>query len=411
MLPTPFLLNSKIEASPPQYSVVTKYALPELSKIDTYSSPLAFEASDGTIWYSVPGGLKNYNPQTGLSSERYNFPGASPTRYRYLMGPDDNIYYMGGSSDIRVFDTHTRQGDMNALEIRPDGNDCYDYYNDFTFNGKDLVISVNCQVVLYDEDGDEYNEEVYGLALYDVFTKIWSFVAIDNIEYPPAPTGMASDGAGRVVIVDNQQIFVFETDCQTGKIFHARTIKLANDGYMFVDMTGSPSLALDQKGNLYIRYQYYDADLDDYPSGIGKLDVVTGDSQIIPDTDDYSAEMMVRAVDDNIYFTTEEAGIIQIDTLANTASVFYEDLMGLAAGYNPGAVSSVNGNSIWTTWVNPDDPDDRGVATFSITDGGYPNRDPYTCPVSKPDDSNSPNIQEDSQPIVVLGAPNTSLGK
>jgi hypothetical protein len=407
-----FLVNPEAASSATQYTSVTKYTLPDLFG-DTYLPPMAFPMSDGTTWYTAMGKVRHYDPTTNTTSAEYSFPNISPTRYSYAVGPDDNIYQMGSTGEIKIFDTDARQ--TRDLSIDVNGfESCESSYGNFAFNGNNLVAPVSC----YRDDGGGggYIEEA-GLALYDIYAHKWSFVAAGGVEYFSMPS-IVSDGAGRLAVVDEDKIFVFETDCTNKELALARTLQpnFLTDGIWYIDMVGMVPIALDQKGNLYnpVSY-YYDEILDeDIGGGIIKTNVITGENTFIldptfavdPDGIEWrelpEKTVLVRGTDDNIYYTTEY-GIHRLDTTTGTISIFDSSVPGVTSGYNKGTVTMTNNGHIWTTWEDSNDYSVRGLAAFSIIGGNHPSSDPYVCS----SDGSGPETPSVPGKPVVPGVPNT----
>jgi streptogramin lyase len=415
------------------YSSVEKYVVDTGG--DTYFTPIALPTSDGAVWYVEGGDLRRYDPTTNTSSPGYFFPMSNITRYRIMVGPDDNIYHVS-SNGIQVFDTQARTtvdppimleayGSLQLAELTDEEREEFlanaaeygvhevegEYrsceaspYGDATFLGDKLVALGFCE-----DDDDNYT----GLMLYDTVTQKWSFFTDSRFENFSLGT-VVTNGAGQIALANESGVALVDIDCETGGFTVAAYHELDYDKAPVINMTGTPGVALDQKGNLYYAHEDYDEGV----FGVAKLNMMTGQLTMIPDDDETLAinTMLARGSDDNIYYTTGQ-GIKRIDTTSDQLTTIYDNIVGEGGGYNPGVATTVQGDSIWTVWcdADPDSPWDcsqeydaeAGLATFSITGGQYPNRDPYTCPAAG--DNSDPDFVPNFKPPagLVPGVPNS----
>jgi hypothetical protein len=174
---------------------------------------------------------------------------------------------------------------------------------------------------------------------------------------------------------------------------------------------------------LYFPAAVYDGDAGDYRAGIVKYDLKTDKSQFVADPDEFGNDrfhpLLVRGSDDNIYYASAH-GVKQFNSTTDAIVTVFDNLVANIGGYNGDSITLVNGPHIWTGYCEVDehgicayDEDSgeplHGFATFSITDGKYPNRDPYICPSIEDPDSgpNPPPVPQ--QPPTIPGAPNTGV--
>jgi streptogramin lyase len=421
-----FVSQVNIATAVPTYSTVSKISHPGISS-SSYATAQILPTSDGSVWFSGTDGegfgIINYNPETNSFSPAYYWSHASPTRYRYMVGPDDNLYQsMAGG--FYGFDTETKS--YKPLQAAtPEGySDCYGpYYNDAIIRGDELVMPTACF-----DDSDMF----YGMLYSNILNDKSTFVVDKTVEDFISVSGTASDNAGRVVIVNNYQYNVYDTDCETGQtvLLYSGESTMYNYG---LSPLGTPALALDQKANLYFPTKYYDEETYEEKYVMVKVNTATGEETLIDipvDSDSFSGyPTMVRGDDDNIYFATGE-GIFQVDTNANQITNIAPEIHAMYSG-NTSIARGVDGQ-IWTTYCdddsycgyfNPDEyedgeelPADSGIAVFKV-DQTAPERHPLTCPVAdkeadSDEDSDSdekPDSDKPSSSPVVPAAPNTGV--